>query len=230
MKRIMIIEDDDSIASLEKDYLEISGYEVIVATDGQVGYDMVVSGKFDCLIVDIMLPSLDGFKIIKGIRERMDIPIIVVSAKSEDFDKVRGLGLGANDYMTKPFSPSELYARVKSHIGYYDKLKGVGNHQKVYTFKGLEINHDSHLVLVNNKPIKLTTKEYDLLWYFVSHPGKVFSKETLFDEIWGLDPLGDTATVAVHVQRIRKKIEKDPGNPEYIETLWGTGYRFMGSK
>lgn len=227
MKRVLIIEDDLNIADLQKDYLEMNDYEVVIETDGVKGYETAIAGDFNLYIVDIMLPNMDGFQIIKQLRLKNDIPLIVVSARDDEVDKIRGLGLGANDYMTKPFSPSELLARVKTHMTYYDKLVGretISN----YIYKGIEINNDSRLVKVNSKEIKLTTKEYDLLWFLATHPNKVFTKEDLFDEIWSMELIGDTATVAVHIQRIRKKIEKDPGNPEYIETLWGTGYRFKG--
>lgn len=208
MKQILIIEDDKNIADLQKDYLEINGYEATVEHNGKAGYELAMKGDYNLIIVDIMLPDMEGFEIIKSVRLEKDLPIIVVSARDEDIDKVRGLGLGANDYMTKPFSPAELLARIKTHITYYEKLAGISHKKTDYAFKGLEIDDASRTVKVNGKVIKLPTKEYELLWYLATHPNKVHTKEALFDKIWGMDPVGDMATVSVHIQRIRKKLRK----------------------
>lgn len=226
MKHILIIEDDINIAELESDYLQLNGYKVDIVQDGVLGLKKAISGIYDVIIVDLMLPGKDGYVITKEVREKFEIPIIIVSAKNEDIDKIRGLGFGADDYLTKPFSPAELAARIKSHITRYERLKGKVVTPEVICHKGLEINTASHKVFINTREIQLTTKEYDLLLFLASNPNIVFTKEHIFDTIWGDEFYGDTATVAVHIQKIRKKIEKDTSNPEYIETLWGTGYRF----
>ena len=226
MKRILIIEDDLDIAELERDYLQLNGYKTEIVQDGLQGMKKAISGIYDVVVVDLMLPHKDGFAIIREIRRSLEIPIIVVSARNEDIDKIRGLDFGADDYLTKPFSPAELAARIKAHITRYDRLKGHTAKSEVIQHKGLEINTASHKVLESGREIQLTAKEYELLVFLASNPNIVFSKEHIFNTIWGDDYYGDTATVAVHIQKIRKKIEKDPSNPEYIETLWGTGYRF----
>lgn len=226
MKRILIIEDDINIAELERDYLKLNGYAAKIETDGQAGLTRALAGGFDVVIVDLMLPGKSGFDIIREIRDRMEIPILVVSARAEDIDKIRGLDLGADDYITKPFSPAELAARVKSHISRYERLKGKGGAAEIISHKGLEINTASHKVFARGKELQMTAKEYDLLLYLAQNPNIVFSKEHLYETIWGQDFLGDTATVPVHIQKIRRKIEKNPSEPEYIETLWGYGYRF----
>ncbi|HEY3423913.1 MAG TPA: response regulator transcription factor [Negativicutes bacterium] len=226
MKRILIIEDDLDIAELERDYLQLNGYKADIAGDGLQGLKKAVSGMYDVVVVDLMLPHKDGYEIIKEIRKKQEIPVIVVSAKNEDIDKIRGLDFGADDYLTKPFSPAELTARVKAHIKRYERLKGHTAASEVIQHKGLEINTASHKVFVNEGEVQLTTKEYELLVFLATNPNIVFSKEHIFNTLWSDEYSGDTATVAVHIQKIRKKIEKDPSNPEFIETLWGTGYRF----
>ena len=226
MKRILIIEDDLNIAELERDYLQLNGYEADIVQDGIQGLKKALTGLYNVIIVDLMLPGKDGYHITKEIRSKFEIPVIIVSAKNEDIDKIRGLGLGADDYLTKPFSPAELVARVKSHITRYERLKGKIVASEVISHRGLEINTASHKVFVNGKEVQMTTTEYGLLVFFATNPNIVFSKEHIFETIWGNEYLGDTATVPVHVQKIRKKIERDPSNPEYIETLWGAGYRF----
>ncbi|MBV4418961.1 response regulator transcription factor [Clostridium tyrobutyricum] len=226
MKRILVVEDDINIAEMERDYLELNGYKVEIVQDGNTGIDMVLKGVYSVIIVDLMLPGKDGFEIIKEVRKKFEIPIIVVSARTEDIDKIRGLNFGADDYLTKPFSPAELAARIKSHISRYERLKGNNFPTEIINIGGLEINTASHRVNVNGRDIKLTSKEYDILVFMASNPNIVFTKENIFDSIWGDEFTGDLATVAVHIQKIRKKIEKDPSNPEFIETLWGIGYRF----
>jgi len=225
MKRILIIEDDLDIAELERDYLQLNGYQGEIIQDGLQGLKKAITGMYDVVVVDLMLPGKDGFEIIKEIRKKLEIPIIVVSARNDDIDKIRGLDFGADDYLTKPFSPAELIARIKSHIKRYERLKG---HMisEIIQHKGLEINPASHKITVNGQNVQLTTKEYDLLLFLATNPNIVFTKVHIFDTIWGDEYCGDTATVAVHIQKIRKKIEKDSANPEFIETLWGTGYRF----
>jgi DNA-binding response OmpR family regulator len=226
MKHILIIEDDAHIAELERDYLQLNGYHVTIISDGLVGLQQATTGIYDLIIVDLMLPNKDGFEISKAVRSKSEIPVIIVSAKSDDIDKIRGLGYGADDYLTKPFSPSELVARVKSHINRYERLMGRTVRTEILTNKGLEVNTASHQVFVNGKEKTFTSKEYELLVFLMSNPNIVFSKDHLFTTIWKEECFGDTATVSVHIQKIRKKIEKDPANPQYIETIWGTGYRF----
>lgn len=225
MKQVLIIEDDIDIAELERDYLQLHGYHAEIIQDGLQGLKKALSGMYDVIVVDLMLPHKDGFEIIREIRKKLEIPVLVVSARSDDIDKIRGLDFGADDYLTKPFSPAELIARIKSHIKRYERLKGHAI-SEVIQHKGLEINTASHKVTVNGRNVQLTTKEYELLLFLATNPNIVFTKTHIFDTIWGDEYYGDTATVAVHIQKIRKKIEKDPASPEFIETLWGTGYRF----
>jgi DNA-binding response OmpR family regulator len=229
MKTILIIEDDKSIAELEKDYLEIEGFSVDIAFTGQDGLNNALfNDQIDLVILDLMLPGIDGYQICREIRTKKDIPILMVSAKKEDIDKIRGLGLGADDYVVKPFSPSELVARVKAHLSRYDRLIGkeIGNEEIM--IRGLRIDQGSRKVFVNNIEVILTAKEFDILTFLALHPNHVFSKEQLFEKIWGIDSLGDISTVTVHIRKIREKIETDSSNPQYIETVWGAGYRFRG--
>jgi DNA-binding response OmpR family regulator len=226
MKKVLIIEDDLDIAELERDYLHLNGYHAEIVQDGETGLKKALSGRFDIIVVDLMLPLKHGFEIIREIRKKHEIPIVVVSAKSEDIDKIRGLDIGADDYLTKPFSPAEFVARIKSHLKRYERLKGDSGVYETILHKGLEINTASRQVFVNGTEVQLTTKEYDILVFLASHPNIVFTKERMLSAIWGNEYFGDTATIAVHIQKIRKKIETDPATPVYIETIWGTGYRF----
>lgn len=230
MKRVLIIEDEKSIAELERDYLEINDFSVEIEHRGDLGLKRALEENFNLIVIDLMLPRIDGFEICREIRSRMDIPIIIVSAKKEDIDKVRGLGLGADDYITKPFSPSELVARVKAHLSRYERLvSSNGNQAELIKAKGLIIDKTSRRVFINDKEVVLTTKEFDLLAFLAINPDRVFSKEELFEKIWGADSFGDIATVTVHIRKIREKIESDSSNPQYIETIWGAGYRFKGN-
>lgn len=227
MENILIVEDDVAIAELEKDYLELSGFQVTMITEGRKGLDEALSGDYRLIILDLMLPGVDGFEICRQVREEKDIPILMVSAKKEDIDKIRGLGLGADDYMTKPFSPSELVARVKAHLARYERL--VKNHEKaneIVEIRGMKIDKTARRVYVNGEEKILTTKEFDLLSFLASHPDRVFTKDELFREIWDMESFGDIATVTVHIKKIREKIEEDAAKPQYIETIWGKGYRF----
>lgn len=227
MSRILIVEDEISIAELEKDYLELSDYEVDIASDGETGESMALKGDYVLCILDVMLPGKDGFEICKAIRKEKNIPIIMVSAKRDDIDKIRGLGLGADDYITKPFSPSELVARVKAHLARYDRLVASTVPQNdVLEIRGLKIDKTARRVFVNNEEKVFTTKEFDLLLFLASNPNKVFSKDELFRNIWDMESIGDIATVMVHIKKIREKIEYDTSKPQYIETIWGVGYRF----
>lgn len=228
MKKVLIIEDDISIAELERDYLEINGFSVEIENRGDKGLLRVLNGEYDLIVLDLMLPGVDGFEICRQIRAGKDTPILMVSARKEDIDKIRGLGLGADDYMTKPFSPGELVARVKAHISRYERLRGISSEAKkdVIEIGGISIDKSSRRVYLNGREILLTTKEFDLLAYLAANPNRVFTKDELFERIWGLDSQGDIATVTVHIRKLREKIESDPSNPTYIETIWGVGYRF----
>lgn len=227
MSRILIIEDEDSIADLEKDYLELSDFEVTIENDGMKGLDTAINEDWDLLILDLMLPGIDGFEICRRIRESRNMPIIIVSAKKDDIDKIRGLGLGADDYMTKPFSPSELVARVKAHLSRYERLVNSGTAvNDIIEIRGLKIDKTARRVWVNGEEKQFTTKEFDLLTFLASNPDRVFTKDELFRNIWDMDSIGDIATVTVHIKKIREKVEADSSNPQYIETIWGVGYRF----
>ena len=227
MSKILIVEDELAIAELEKDYLELSGFEVEVAADGQIGLKKALTEEFDLVILDLMLPGVDGFEICRQVRAEKNTPIIMVSAKKDDIDKIRGLGLGADDYMTKPFSPSELVARVKAHMARYERLVGSAvEENKVIEIRGIKIDTTARRVWVNGEERTFTTKEFDLLTFLASHPNHVYTKDELFSEIWDMESIGDIATVTVHIKKIREKIEFDTSKPQYIETIWGVGYRF----
>ena len=227
MNKILIVEDEEAIADLEKDYLELSGFEVEVANDGETGLEKALNEDFNLLILDLMLPGVDGFEICRQVRDKKNTPIIMVSAKKDDIDKIRGLGLGADDYMTKPFSPSELVARVKAHLARYERLVGsAAEANKIIEIRGLKIDTTARRVWVNGEEKNFTTKEFDLLTFLASHPNHVYTKDELFSEIWDMESIGDIATVTVHIKKIREKIEMDTANPQYIETIWGVSYRF----
>ncbi len=227
MQKLLIIEDDSSIAELERDYMEINGFAVDIESSGDSGLSAALNRDYDLVILDLMLPRIDGFEICRQLRTVKDIPILMVSARKEDIDKIRGLGLGADDYIIKPFSPGELVARVKAHLARYERLRGstVAKNEEI-RIRGLHIDKTSHRVYINNGEVNLTAKEFDLLVLLSSNPNRVFSKTELFERIWGFDSLGDSATVTVHIGKLREKIELVPSNPQYIETIWGVGYRF----
>ena len=225
--RIMIIEDEEAIAELEIVYLELSGFEDIICNRGDLGLNMALKEDFDLIILDLMLPEIDGFEICRQVREAKNTPIIMVSAKKDDIDKIRGLGLGADDYMTKPFSPSELVARVKAHMDRYNRLIGSTTQKNdIIEIRGLKIDKTARRVWVNGEEKTFTTKEFDLLTFLAQNPNRVFTKEELFREIWDMESVGDIATVTVHIKKIREKIEYNNAKPQYIETIWGVGYRF----
>lgn len=228
MSKILIVEDEVSIAELEKDYLELSGFEVEMENEGETGLKRALEEEFDLFILDLMLPGVDGFEICKKIRENKNTPIIMVSAKKDDIDKIRGLGLGADDYITKPFSPSEMVARVKAHMSRYERLIGSGAApaNDVVEIRGLKIDKTARRVYVNGEEKNFTTKEFDLLTFLAQNPNHVFTKEELFSKIWDMESIGDIATVTVHIKKIREKIELNTAKPQYIETIWGVGYRF----
>lgn len=230
MKKVLIIEDDMGIYELERDYLEIEGYEVDIQTNGVDGLAAALEHEYDLIILDIMIPKKDGFSVCRDIRKKKEIPIIMVSAKREDIDKIRGLGLGADDYMIKPFSPAELVARVKSHIQRYNRIRNsLGTTVEIESkiaAGSLEILLDSHQVFLGGTEVSLTPREYEILILLASSPNRVFTKEEVFESIWGIDSLGETSTIMVHINRLRAKIDKQFQGEEYIDTVWGVGYRF----
>ena len=227
MSKILIIEDEVAIADLEKDYLELSDFQVDIENAGDVGLERALKDDYDLIILDLMLPGMDGFEVCKKIREEKNVPILMVSAKKDDIDKIRGLGLGADDYMTKPFSPSELVARVKAHLARYNRLVGSGERKNdIVEIRGIKIDKTARRVYIDGEEKNFTTKEFDLLTFLAENPNRVYTKDELFREIWDVDSIGDIATVTVHIKKIREKIEFDTANPQYIETIWGVGYRF----
>jgi DNA-binding response OmpR family regulator len=229
MAKILIIEDEKEIADLEKDYLEMNGFEVETFDRGDDGLDAAMNNDYDLVVLDLMLPGTDGFDICRKVRAEKNIPIIMVSAKKDDIDKIRGLGLGADDYMTKPFSPGELVARVKAHLAQYERLVGAGKRKSdndLIEIRGIKIDKTARRVFVDGEEKIFTTKEFDLLSFLAENPNKVYTKDDLFRTIWGMESVGDIATVTVHIKKIREKIEFDSANPQYIETIWGVGYRF----
>ena len=225
MSRILIIEDDKSIAELERDYLELNGFEVTICEDGEKGLEEALGGSCDLILLDLMLPGADGFDICRKVREKHNTPIIIVSAKHEDIDKIRGFGLGADDYMTKPFSPGEMVARVRAHLNRYERLIGSGKNE-IIEIRGLKIDRTARKVWVNGEEKNLTAREFDLLAFLAANPNHVYSRDELFREIWGMESVGDIATVTVHIKKIREKVELNSAKPQYIETIWGVGYRF----
>ena len=227
MSKILIVEDEEAIADLEKDYLELSGFDVEIENDGTSGMERALNEDFDMFILDLMLPGTDGFEICRKIREKKNTPVLMVSAKKDDIDKIRGLGLGADDYITKPFSPSELVARVKAHLARYERLIGsTAQKNDIIEIRGIRIDKTARRVWVNEEEKQFTTKEFDLLTYLAENPNHVFTKDELFSKIWDMESIGDIATVTVHIKKIREKIEFNTAKPQYIETIWGVGYRF----
>ena len=225
MSKVLIIEDEVAIADLEKDYLELSGFDVEIENSGDVGLRRALKEDFDMFILDLMLPGTDGFEICRQIRDVKNTPVLMVSAKKDDIDKIRGLGLGADDYITKPFSPSELVARVKAHLARYERLSSQQEND-IIEIRGIKIDKTARRVWVNEEEKQFTTKEFDLLAFLAENPNRVFTKEELFREIWDMESIGDIATVTVHIKKIREKIEINTAKPQYIETIWGVGYRF----
>lgn len=227
MKRILIIEDDDSIAAIERDYLVLAGFEVDIAATCGDGIAMGRSGHYDLILLDLMLPGVDGFSVCRTLRGTLDIPILMVTARQEDIDKIKGLGMGADDYITKPFSPNVLVARIKANLAQYDRLKNSGSRDRARISLGsVTLHTDTRRVFVDGTEVPLKNKEFELLYFLMSNADIVFSREALYERIWGYDALGDNATVAVHINRLREKIERDPSKPRYIQTVWGAGYRF----
>jgi DNA-binding response OmpR family regulator len=228
--KILIIEDDAAIAEVERDFLEINGFEVMTEQNGIKGMEKALTGEFNLILLDLMLPGKSGYEICKSIRNKIDIPILMVTARIEDIDKIRGFGFGADDYISKPFSPTELVARVKAHIARYERLtknSSLTPAIKEIDMGWLVLNSGTRRVLISGREISLTNKEYELLYFFASNPEMVFSREHIYDQIWGENMYGDLKTVTVHIKRLRKKIEHDPAAPQHIQTAWGAGYRFV---
>lgn len=224
-KKILIIEDDSDIAAIEKDYLEVSGYEVEISDTGSDGMAKALTENYDLIILDIMLPGMDGFEVCKSIRNKIDIPIMMLTARKSDIDKIKGLGFGADDYIEKPFSPSVLVARVKSQLAQYERLKGTADANKIM-LGNIILESDTHRVFVNDKEVFLPNKEFQLLEFLMTNANIVFSRETLYDRIWGMNSFGNTATVPVHINRLREAVELDPAKPKHLITVWGVGYKF----
>lgn len=225
MSRILIIEDDREIAEIERDYLELDGMEADISGDGVSGLEKALSGGYDLILLDLMLPGLDGFSVCRRLREKLDIPILMVTARTQDVDKIRGLGFGADDYIEKPFSPAVLVARVKANLSQYRRLRPQPAESAVLTAGPVSLDTEAHAASVRGKPLTLTNKEYELLLFLARHPNQVFGREDLYELIWGLESMGDNITVAVHINRLREKIEEDPAKPQLIQTVWGVGYR-----
>lgn len=228
MAKILIVEDDEAIAAIERDYLELDNFEVEIVPDGLTGLERGLGGGFDLILLDLMLPGLDGFSVCRKLREKLDIPILMVTARQEDIDKIRGLGLGADDYIEKPFSPSVLVARVKANLAQYRRLSSDKKAPAEIVLGGIRLHTGTHRVYVDGREVELKNKEYELLLFLMLHADMVFDRETLYEKVWGQDAMGDNATVAVHINRLREKLEENPAKPRYIETVWGAGYRFRG--
>ncbi len=227
MKKILIVEDDRAIAEIERDFLQINDYSVHLEFDGPGGLQQALSGDYDLILLDIMLPGMDGMEICRRVRDKIDVPILMVTAKSEEIDKIRGLGIGADGYITKPFSPTLLVASVKAHIAQYDRIKHAGEtRDEEISIGNIHLQMGPRRVFVDDSEIELKNKEYELLLFLMSNPDMVFNKDVLYKHIWGPEAAGDHRTVPVHVNRLREKIEADPANPRYIQTVWGAGYRF----
>ena len=225
MSKILIIEDDREIAEIERDYLELDGFAADIASDGVSGLEKALNGGYDLILLDLMLPGMDGFSVCKRLREKLDIPILMVTARTQDIDKIRGLGFGADDYIEKPFSPGVLVARVKAHLAQYTRLKPRQAESSVISVGPISIDSDARTVTVRGAAVALTNKEYELLLFLAQHPNQIFSREDLYEMIWGLESMGDNITVAVHVNRLREKLEEAPAKPQLIQTVWGVGYR-----
>lgn len=228
MKKILIVEDDDAIAMIEKDYLEVSGYAVKAALDGHQGLSEILTGEYDLILLDVMLPGMDGFEICRNVRDKVDVPILMVTARREDIDKIRGLGFGADDYIEKPFSPGVLVAKVKASLSQYERLKGSKKEKnKRITIDNITLEADTHRVIADGEEKNLPNKEFRLLEFLMTHADVVYSREALYTRIWGMDSLGNTATVPVHINRLREAVEKDPSHPRHLITIWGVGYKFQ---
>ncbi len=229
-KRILIVEDDEDISMVEEAYLESAGYETKIIAEGTSVLELLGKEQFDLILLDLMLPGKSGYEICREIRDQIDIPILMVTARTEPVDKLRGLGLGADDYIAKPFDPAELVARVHANLRQYERLqkkttKEKNDEPEEIKIRDLRILVNSWKVYKGEREIKFPNREFEILKFFAMNPNIVFSKEQIFEEIWGYDYVGDSATVMVHINRIREKIEDDSKNPKILETVWGAGYR-----
>lgn len=228
-EKILIVDDEIEIGDIIKDYLEAEGFKVYVAIDGEEGLKYFKKVDPQLVILDIMLPVIDGMEVCRSIRARSSIPVIMLSAKSSDTDKIISLGLGADDYMIKPFSPGELLARVKAQLRRYMHLSAPINNSDIQSFHNLMIDNKSYSVYVRSKLVNLAAKEFEVLSFMAKHKNQVFTREQLFNQIWGFDEYGDINTVTVHIRKIREKIEDNPSEPRFIKTVWGVGYKFEGN-
>lgn len=230
MDKILVIEDDKGISELERDYLEASAFEVEIAEDGKKGLELSLQNDYKAIVLDIMLPGMDGFNVCREIRKQKETPILMVSAKQEDIDKIRGLGLGADDFLVKPFSPAELVARVKAHISRFERISklGVQDTKEAQTILAgkMVIQLSSHQVFIDDQEVLLTPYEYQILTLLALNIGIVFTKDQLFEKVWGVEAMGETSTIMVHINRMRDKIKKISPLDDYIDTVWGVGYRF----
>ena len=227
MSVVLIIDNDSKITEQEKGYLELAGLDVIIEQDGLKGIKIALDEDIDLVITDIELPGADGFTICSEILKVKDIPVVFITERNDDIDKVKALTLGAEDYIVKPFSPAELVARVNAHIMRYRRLiRGRMNDNDIIETGDLKIDKTARRVFLKKTEKPFTNKEFDLLLFLASNPNRVFSKDELFRNIWNLESVGGNATVTVHIKKIREKIEENTGNPKYIETIWGVGYRF----
>lgn len=230
-KRVLIVEDDADISMVEEAYLEAAGFQTVIVTDGEKVSGLIERERFDLILLDLMLPGKSGYEICREIRDKVDIPILMVTARTESVDKIRGLGFGADDYIAKPFDPAELVARVNANLRQYERMVKKLSEERAEQPEEIRV-HDLR-ILVNSwkvykgdREIKFPNREFELLKFLAMNPNIVFSKEQLFEKIWGYDYVGDSATVMVHINRIREKIEDDSRNPQILETVWGAGYRF----
>jgi len=226
--RILIVEDEKEIAELLKDYLVEEHFEVIIASDGREAIHLYREYRPQLMILDIMLPKLDGMEVCRTIRSESSIPIIMLSAKKSDVDKIVGLGIGADDYVVKPFSPGEIIARVKAQLRRANQLSSPAEKSEFVRYQDLELNIKAYEVTVRNQPVPFSAKEFEVLRFFALHPNQVLTREQIFQHVWGLGEHGDLNTVTVHIKKIREKIEVDPANPTMIKTVWGVGYKLDG--
>ncbi|MCM3576325.1 response regulator transcription factor [Mesobacillus subterraneus] len=225
---ILIVEDEREIAELVRDYLEAEGFRSILAFDGLDGLNQFIEHQPAVAVLDVMLPKMDGIELCRRIRAESNIPIMIMSAKKSDTDKIIGLGIGADDYVTKPFSPGELVARIKAQLRRFKHLSVQKEPENIIRFPGFEINLKEYTVFSSGNQVELSAKEFQLLAFMASNKGQVFTKEQLLENVWGYQHVGDTNTITVYVRKLREKIEPDPSEPQYIKTVWGIGYKFDG--
>ncbi len=230
MKKILIIEDDAAIADIVQDFLTINHFESTVIHDGGEGLTEALKNIYDLILLDVMLPTMDGLEVLRQLRNEVRVPILLVTAKSEELDKLRGLGLGADDYISKPFSPTELVARVRANLAQVERLntqQSLPEKQHTIGTGDIVIQPEAMKVFVREKEVVMKHKEFELLLFLMENIQRVFSKEELYEKIWGMESIGEIRTVAVHINRLREKIEENPSEPVHIQTVWGAGYRFI---